>query len=154
MSDPLDPYHPPTALRPALLLGSMHAVVDGSCAALVAHLGLLPTISPETLWLMYFVYNLLAFGIQFVLGVGADRRGLYRQLAVGGLVAVLAGVALGTLPSATWAAIVVAGLGNAAFHVGAGAIILQRSPDRAAATGVLVAPGALGLAVGQWAATG
>jgi FSR family fosmidomycin resistance protein-like MFS transporter len=42
----------------------------------------------------------------------------------------------------------VAGLGNALFHVGAGAAALSVDPGRASAPGIFVGPGALGLAAG------
>ena len=54
---------------------------------------------------------------------------------------------------APYLAVVLAGLGNAAFHVGAGAMVLRLSPNRAAAAGLFVAPGAIGLAIGHWCGT-
>jgi FSR family fosmidomycin resistance protein-like MFS transporter len=47
-------------------------------------------------------------------------------------------------------AMVLAGIGNALFHIGAGAVSLNTSPGRAAAPGIFVAPGALGLGLGLW----
>jgi FSR family fosmidomycin resistance protein-like MFS transporter len=46
------------------------------------------------------------------------------------------------------AVLLLAGLGNALFHVGAGAMVLAGSGERAAPAGVFVAPGALGLGLG------
>jgi FSR family fosmidomycin resistance protein-like MFS transporter len=46
------------------------------------------------------------------------------------------------------AGVVVAGLGNAIFHVGGGSISLRLAPGRASAPGIFVAPGAAGLAAG------
>jgi FSR family fosmidomycin resistance protein-like MFS transporter len=45
---------------------------------------------------------------------------------------------------------ILAGLGNASFHVGAGAITLCASEGRSAPNGIFVAPGALGLTFGLW----
>src|SRR5665648_840312 len=55
-------------------------------------------------------------------------------------------VSLATTGSA--AAVILAGLGNAMFHLGAGAQVLRQGLSRAAPAGLLVAPGALGLALG------
>jgi FSR family fosmidomycin resistance protein-like MFS transporter len=44
--------------------------------------------------------------------------------------------------------VLIAGVGNALFHVGAGAMVLAGSRERAAPAGVFVAPGALGLGIG------
>src|SRR5665648_524820 len=57
-------------------------------------------------------------------------------------------VSLATTGSA--AAVILAGLGNAMFHLGAGAQVLRQGLTRAAPAGLLVAPGALGLALGVW----
>jgi FSR family fosmidomycin resistance protein-like MFS transporter len=47
-------------------------------------------------------------------------------------------------------AAVVAGVGNALFHLGAGAISMSIQPGRAAAPGIFVGPGTLGLAFGMF----
>jgi FSR family fosmidomycin resistance protein-like MFS transporter len=46
-------------------------------------------------------------------------------------------------------AIVVAGVGNAVFHVGGGVVCLRLTPHRATAPGLFVAPGSLGLLIGM-----
>ena len=78
----------------------------------------------------------------------ADRWRAYRLCLLGGLVLVALGIAAG--PFSPFTAIVLAALGNAAFHVGAGALVMTHSPDRTAAAGVFVGPGAVGLAFGVW----
>jgi len=64
----------------------------------------------------------------------------------------LAVTALGLLAMGANAtlATVLAGLGNAFFHVGAGAAALSVDPGRASAPGIFVGPGALGLATGLY----
>jgi FSR family fosmidomycin resistance protein-like MFS transporter len=47
-------------------------------------------------------------------------------------------------------ATVIAGLGNALFHVGGGFTSLNLAPGKAALPGIYVAPGALGLMIGIW----
>jgi len=48
----------------------------------------------------------------------------------------------------TAAAICIAGLGNALFHVGGGIVALNLKPGKASMPGIYVAPGALGLLIG------
>ncbi len=43
-----------------------------------------------------------------------------------------------------------AGIGNACFHVGAGAVVLRQSHGRGAESGVFVGQGAIGLVTGVW----
>jgi len=146
------------ALGVAALLGVIHAVVDASCVALLiqgSSLGSVPGAGEALVWLpdvslwdLYILYNALAFGTQFSIGAVADRWGAYRPTALVALGLLAGGVAIG--PVVPLVAVVLAGLGNAAFHVGAGALVLRLSPDRAGPSGVFVAPGAIGLAVGAW----
>lgn len=146
------------ALGVALALGFVHAVVDASCLALLAQHGtsFSTHVSEEailqgqdlSIWHLYLLYNALAFGTQFSIGAFADRWRAYRGTALWGVAAVGAAVAIGR--SAPLAAVVIAGLGNAAFHVGAGAVVLRMAPDRAAPSGVFVGPGSLGVAAGAW----
>ena len=64
------------------------------------------------------------------------------------MIAVAVGVELVSPQTAN----VLAALGNAAFHVGAGAIVLSASPKRTVDAAVFVGPGAVGLAIGIWTA--
>jgi FSR family fosmidomycin resistance protein-like MFS transporter len=67
---------------------------------------------------------------------------------VGTALALAALVALGWAPALV--VVVIAGVGNALFHLGGGAISLSLDPERATPSGMFVAPGALGLAAGVW----
>ena len=53
-------------------------------------------------------------------------------------------------PIAPLATMIVAGVGNALFHLGAGGLVLRSAGGRATPAGVFVAPGALGLGLGMW----
>jgi len=146
----------------ALVLGLIHAVVDGSCVATLTEQGVLAegyqtaeaflSRPGDAVWEWYVLYNVLAFGTQFSIGAVADRATAYRITAILALGMVAGAVVIGS--GAPVAAVALAGLGNAAFHVGAGAIVLRMSPNRAAAAGLFVAPGAIGLAAGKWAGDG
>lgn len=132
----------------ALALGVVHAFVDCASGFIIFRdLGPSPLDRTQVI-AMVVLYNVLAFGGQSLAGLAADRLGNYRAMAVAG--AALAAVALVLGPHSLVPAIVVVGLGNALFHVGAGADILRSSGDRAADSGVFVGPGSLGLAAGIW----
>jgi FSR family fosmidomycin resistance protein-like MFS transporter len=93
-------------------------------------------------------YDLMAFGLQLPLGVATDLLRWARIALVGGLVLTLAG--LFAVPVSVVGTMALAGLGNALFHLGAGAMVLSAAQGRAGPAGVFVAPGALGLGLGIW----
>lgn len=130
----------------AAWLGLLHLVVDAGCVASV--LRALPPSDAVAGAAFAFVlgYDLLAFAGQVPCGFFIDRLGVRRGAALAGLAltaaALLSGPRLGVV------VVALAGLGNALFHVGAGAMVLAGSGGRAAPAGVFVAPGALGLGLG------
>ncbi len=95
-----------------------------------------------------FSITALAFGSQWLVGILADLRGAYRSTAVVGTLLIAAAAV--AEPLNPWTGAVLAGIGNACFHVGAGAAVLRQSYGRAAESGVFVGPGALGLVTGLW----
>lgn len=137
--------------------GLMHAIVDAASIAVLTW-GLRAPASPsdaspqylseEISWSWFLLYTVLAFGMQFPIGALVDRWKAYRLCLLGGLVLVALGIAAG--PFSPFMANILAALGNAAFHVGAGALVMTHSPNRTAAAGVFVGPGAVGLAFGVW----
>jgi FSR family fosmidomycin resistance protein-like MFS transporter len=129
-------------------LGGIHALVDAACVAVIYAEVALDRLPYETLTALVLLYNSLAFGFQWLVGILADLRGAYRLIAAVGTWLIVAAVVIE--PSYPWAGVVLAGIGNACFHVGAGAVVLQQSHGRAAEAGVFVGPGAIGLATGLW----
>jgi hypothetical protein len=130
----------------ALVLGLVHGGVDAACAyVLFRDLGGSP-LSDVAVALWITLYDILAFVGQAPLGLLVDRLRRERLAAMGGVVMVA--VALALAPFSPVGAAVTAGLGNAAFHVGAGAHILRVSGLRAGPVGLFVGPGAVGLALG------
>ena len=129
------------------LYGLAHFWVDLSCALLV--LGTMAGRGDFALCLL--LYNFCAFALQMPLGLAADRLGRNGAVAAAGCV--LTATAFVPPPGAT--AAVAAGVGNALFHLGGGMDVLGGSRGRAAALGVFVSPGALGLYVGTlWGRSG
>jgi len=135
-----------TTMRGATWLGATHLVVDAVCVASVLRAA--PPSDSLVASALAFVlgYDLLAFAGQAPFGWLIDRFDLRRGAALAGLV--LTAVALLAGRDAGLAVVLLAGAGNALFHVGAGAMVLAGSQGRAAPAGVFVAPGALGLGLG------
>ncbi len=132
----------------ALLLGVVHLLVDTASLYLiftdVARAG---STADEILG-MVVLYNSLAFGGQMFAGLVADRWRCYRTMGAVG--ALLAATALLASMGSAYTGVIVIGVGNALFHVGAGAFVLRESGDRATESGVFVGPGALGVCAGIW----
>ncbi len=122
------------------IYAAVHFLVDLGCALLL--LGrICPTWDPVTAILLY---NLFAFAVQMPVGLLADRLGRCHLFASAGCLLVL----LGWMLPPGMAAVVSAGLGNAAFHVGGGLNALNEGGRRAGPLGLFVSPGALGVYLG------
>ena len=118
-----------------------HFLVDFACAFLIFRFfG-----ENRGLAALLLAYNFCAFAVQMPLGLLADRWDRDGVLAAAGVL--LTAVTYG-LTGFPWPAAVMAGLGNAAFHVGAGLEALSVSRHRAGPLGLFVSPGALGLFCG------
>lgn len=129
------------AAKPLLALyGIAHFWVDLSCAFLAFRF---LSAAPEfTLCLL--LYNFCAFALQMPLGLWADSLDRNGMLAAAGCGLTAAAFLL----PASLVAAVVAGVGNALFHLGGGIDVLNASGEKAAALGIFVSPGAVGLYVG------
>ena len=136
-------------MRLAGVLGVLHLFADAATVTVVFR-ATDTDIAPVAVLGWIVAYDLIAFGLQPAFGWVQDRWGTPRTAMLAGLLLTIGGVALlqGAAPPAV--AVVVAAIGNALFHLGAGARVLAQDLDRAAPVGVLVAPGALGLGVGLW----
>jgi FSR family fosmidomycin resistance protein-like MFS transporter len=130
----------------AAWLGAAHLIVDAVCVASVLRAS--PPGDSVVSSALAFVlgYDLLAFAGQAPLGWLTDRFGLRRGAALAGLLLTASALLAGS--DAGMAVVLIAGAGNALFHVGAGAMGLAGARGRAAPAGVFVAPGALGLGIG------
>ena len=126
---------------PLLALYSLaHFWVDLSCAFLAFRF---LSAAPEfTLCLL--LYNFCAFALQMPLGLWADSLDRNGMLAAAGCGLTAAAFLL----PASLVAAVVAGVGNALFHLGGGIDVLNASGEKAAALGIFVSPGAVGVYVG------
>lgn len=119
-----------------------HFLVDFACAFL-----LFRALWGEADWNgLLLTYNFCAFAVQMPLGLLADRWERDGLTAAAGTAAVALAYGLADAP---WLAVVLAGLGNAAFHVGGGLEVLSLSGDRGGPLGLFVSPGAVGLFLGS-----
>lgn len=129
-----------------IICGIAHLVVDACCAALVFRIVSLDPISHPGFVGLLFIYHVFAFGLQSPLGLVFDAIKKPRLAAALGCI--LSALAM-LFPSMPILAIIIAGLGNALFHIGGGIICVRITPHRATAPGIFVAPGSLGLLVGM-----
>jgi len=129
-----------------LVYGTTHAVVDGICAAVIFSILRKQIHGPIDFVSLVILYNILAFGLQVIFGFATDYYKSPRAVAFLGCL--LTGISAAIFLSYPVAAIILAGLGNALFHVGGGSISLNLTPEKASAPGIYVAPGAFGLFVG------
>jgi FSR family fosmidomycin resistance protein-like MFS transporter len=120
-------------------------VVDAVCVTAVLRASPPGDAVASTALAFVLGYDLLAFAGQAPFGWLIDRLDLRRSSTLVGLVLTAAAVLAGHGTPV----VLLAGAGNALFHVGAGAMVLAGSQGRAAPAGVFVAPGALGLGLGM-----
>ena len=133
-------------LRRSLTLYTLcHLLVDWACILLVTGpLRQGAVTHGDWLWII-LVYNACAFAMQLPLGVLADRLGKSWRTAAAGAVLVAAGWLCHPVPLL---ACVVAGTGNALFHLGGGREVLLLGGGKAGPAGVFVASGAFGVWLG------
>ena len=132
----------------AAIYGAIHALIDLTTVSVIFRTIAVHQLAPQHAFAIVLGYDLIAFGTQFVLGLVADRFRAARAAVLCGIA--LSGCAILALPVHELGAMTLAGIGNALFHLGAGALVLHLHPCRAAPSGVFVAPGALGLGLGLY----
>ena len=123
----------------------IHAIVDMSCVAVMFSTLIIHGYNSHDTFIFIITYNIIAFGIQAPIGLLVDKFQVPKESAFIGCVLVIASIFVFEIPALV---VILSGLGNAFFHVGGGSISLNFSPKRAAAPGIFVAPGAIGLTAG------
>ncbi len=122
-----------------------HALVDAACAATVFAIVASSQDGTRSLFQFIVIYDVLAFSTQPLFGLLVDTWVAPMYSAVLGILLVAISTLLLAIPLL---AALIAGIGNAMFHVGGGAISLKLASGKAALPGIYVAPGALGLTIG------
>lgn len=128
--------------------GAAHFAVDATTVSVVMTATHFRDVTPDRAFMFVIVYDVLAFASQFLIGLLTDHLRAPRGVAFAGLLGAFLSAVV--LPYHALGAVVLAGLGNALFHVGGGSLSLSVDEGRATAPGVFVGPGALGLAFGLW----
>ncbi len=123
------------------LVSFAHMAVDAACAFLL--LSLLGFYDNPLVALL--LYNGVAFALQAPLGWVIDKWFHPKLAAMLGLLCV-AGSFL--FVNSLYVALLLFSVGNALYHVGAGSLVLTLPEKKATFSGIFVAPGAMGLAIG------
>ncbi|HJX50954.1 hypothetical protein A3K73_03130 [Candidatus Pacearchaeota archaeon RBG_13_36_9] len=123
-----------------------HALVDLICAGALFTIYFNKLVNPQVLFVLVIVYNVLAFAFQAPFGLWIDKlRKPVFSAVFGSILVILSPMFIFISPLT---AVILAGVGNAFFHIGGGIISLNLQPKKATMPGIFVAPGALGLAIG------
>ncbi len=135
-----------------ILFGLIHLVIDATTVMVIFSTRLFHEMSHLDAFLLVLAYDVLAFAGQAPLGMLVDKMKFPKITTIFGII--IAGISVAFLWVEPYAAMLLAAVGNAAFHVGAGALSLHVTPGRATAPGIFVAPGVLGLAIGTFVGKG
>ncbi len=148
MNEGATPANGPSLRFLPIVFGLIHLLVDASTISAVETSATFHELRP--FWFFYFIvaYDLLAFATQPLLGHLTDRLRVFRGALLLGLSMVLGGMLLKT--SEPIITLLLSGIGNALFHLGAGAFVLHVEPGRATPAGVFVGPGAVGVVLAKY----
>ena len=128
-----------------VIYSSIHFIVDLACAILIGNLVTQKMYSNTNLFMAIFIYNFFAFAMQLPIGIIADK--INKNAICSAIGCLLVAIAFGFLNFAVIACLI-AGIGNAMFHVSGGIEILNISNKKAALSGIFVSTGAMGIFLG------
>ncbi|MCF7820275.1 MAG: hypothetical protein K9M44_02270 [Candidatus Pacebacteria bacterium] len=123
----------------------IHGIIDLVSVTMVLGSVIWAGLSASTAIMLVIAYNLTAFALQAPIGFLIDYLKTPKEGALVGCLLLLLSLALYMNPVLV---VMLAGLGNAFFHVGGGSISLNIKKTKALYPGIFVAPGALGLSLG------
>ena len=127
-----------------LLYTLQHFAVDGICGATLASC-VVNELHLESIIYCFGIYNLIAFGSQFLFGYLLDKRTIFLPYAP---IFSLMLLGLGTVSAlGVLSQVILLGLGNSIFHVSVGSQVLRRW-ENYKELGIFVSSGAIGLALG------
>lgn len=131
-----------------IILGCIHFLSDLSAGLLIGRAA--KEFSGADLSVMILIYNFIAFALQPIAGIIADRYNLSQHFVYGGLIT--GPLSLFLFPLSPWVAVIIAGIGSSIFHVGGGALSISADENKAAYIGIFLSPGVIGLALGGFLA--
>lgn len=127
------------------IYGIAHLLVDAICVGGMLTIFEIQTFPIEKFIFYIFLYNIIAFASQMIIGYFVDEIQTPKQIAILGIIVSILGVTILKIPIL---ATIVLGIGNGLFHVGGGIISFYTTPKEASGPGIFVAPGAIGVLVG------
>ena len=123
----------------------LHFLVDFACAVLLYFHSYPFLQDAVNILYAFLLYNFFAFAIQLPIGIWADYINKNNLFVLIGCLLVMVAYLCAPLGII---ACVIAGIGNACFHIGAGIDVLNLSNKKAAPSGIFVSSGALGIFLG------
>lgn len=129
-----------------IIYSLIHFIVDFSCVILVANL--IKGMNTNNLMLYFLgviIYNFCGFVLQFPIGIIADKINKNAIISAIGCLLVIIGYIFFNIPII---ACIIAGVGNALFHIGGGIDVLNISEKKATLSGIYVSTGAMGVFLG------
>lgn len=128
-----------------LTYSTIHFIVDLACAILVTNFISQKIGGNISLFIVVIVYNFFAFAMQLPIGIIADK--VNKNVICSAIGCLLVAIAFG-FSNFGIIACVLAGIGNAMFHVGGGIDVLNISNKKATLSGLFVSTGAIGIFLG------
>jgi len=119
----------------------IHFAVDFSCIAILTGIVLPSVPGKNELAICVLLYNAFAFAFQLPIGIIGDYLNKNALLSAFGCFLVATAYFIPNIIVIC----IVAGVGNACFHVGGGIAVLNISDKKAVMPGIFVAPGAMGV---------
>ena len=129
-----------------LVYSTIHFIVDFSCAVLVANIITPQLTGSFSLFLAIAIYNFFAFAIQLPIGILADKINKNTLCSASGCILVILAFGISKFGIISC---LIAGIGNAMFHIGGGIDVLNISNKKATLPGIFVSTGALGIFLGS-----
>ena len=123
----------------------IHFVVDLACAVLVCNLVMQKIGEGSKLFIAMLIYNFSAFAMQLPIGIVADKINKNAICSAIGCLLVAIGFGFANFGIITC---LIAGIGNAMFHIGGGIDVLNISDKKASLSGIFVSTGAMGIFLG------
>lgn len=131
--------------RIVLVYSCIHFIVDLACAILVTNLVAQKMNVEYNFFIAVIIYNFFAFAMQLPIGIIADK--INKNAICSAIGCILVALSFFTSNLGIIACLI-AGLGNAMFHVGGGIDILNISDKKATLSGIFVSTGAMGIFLG------
>lgn len=127
------------------IYSSIHFIVDLSCAILVSNLVTQKMGIGTNLFIAILIYNFFAFAMQLPIGIIADK--INKNAICSAIGCLLVAIAF-AFSSFGIISCLIAGIGNAMFHIGGGIDVLNISNRKATLSGIFVSTGAMEIFLG------